>query len=119
MKGDGRRQQDVWIMLFPSIQVSLEAIQREFSTLKEISSHHKKRSAEILNLLVRDLSEIGSVLGITELRAVRLNLCLLITPGRGHCSSEMALISPVSIFRWRQVGRWRKSSPQLASMSAR
>ncbi|XP_029693038.1 kinesin heavy chain-like [Takifugu rubripes] len=50
--------------------VSLEAIQREFSTLKEISSHHKKRSAEILNLLVRDLSEIGSVLGITELKAM-------------------------------------------------
>lgn len=74
MKGEGRRQQDVCIMLFPSIQVSLEAIQREFSTLKEISSHHKKRSAEILNLLVRDLSEIGSVLGITELKAVRLNL---------------------------------------------
>nr|XP_046259575.1 kinesin heavy chain-like [Scatophagus argus] len=49
---------------------SLEAVQREFSTLQEISSHHKKRSAEILNLLIRDLSEIGSVLGTTDLKAM-------------------------------------------------
>uniref|UniRef100_A0A3B3Z0U4 Kinesin-like protein n=1 Tax=Poecilia mexicana TaxID=48701 RepID=A0A3B3Z0U4_9TELE len=48
----------------------LEAVQRELSTMQELSTHHKKRSAEILNLLIRDLSEIGSVLGTTELKAM-------------------------------------------------
>ncbi|XP_037542178.1 kinesin heavy chain [Nematolebias whitei] len=48
----------------------LEAAQRELSALQDLSSHHKKRSAEILNLLLRDLSEVGGVLGTTDLKAM-------------------------------------------------
>lgn len=42
--------------------VLLEALQKELSSLQELSSHQKKRSSEVLNLLLRDLSDLGSTL---------------------------------------------------------
>ena len=46
------------------------AVERELAGLQDLSGHQKKRAAEILNLLLRDLSDIGSVLGTTDLKAV-------------------------------------------------
>uniref|UniRef100_A0A4W5KXX1 Kinesin-like protein n=1 Tax=Hucho hucho TaxID=62062 RepID=A0A4W5KXX1_9TELE len=47
---------------------TLEGVQRELSSLQELSSHHKKRAAEILSLLLRDLSEIGGIIGTSDLK---------------------------------------------------
>uniref|UniRef100_A0A8C4E9E5 Kinesin-like protein n=1 Tax=Dicentrarchus labrax TaxID=13489 RepID=A0A8C4E9E5_DICLA len=58
--------------------VNLEAVQRELLTLQEISSHHKKRSADILSLLLRDLSEIG----------IKLSLSLQMTEMSGVMEEE-------------------------------
>ncbi|XP_055734515.1 kinesin heavy chain [Salvelinus fontinalis] len=49
---------------------TLEGVQRELSSLQELSSHHKKRAAEILSLLLRDLSEIGGIIGTSDLKAM-------------------------------------------------
>lgn len=86
--------------------MSLEAVQRELSSLQELSSHHKRRSAEIVSLLLRDLSDIGSVLGTTDLKAVRLQLffyCSLYPSAfvwvRIKLSSECAGNQPFSLIK--------------------
>uniref|UniRef100_A0A673WVF7 Kinesin-like protein n=1 Tax=Salmo trutta TaxID=8032 RepID=A0A673WVF7_SALTR len=45
----------------------------ELSSLQELSSHHKKRAAEILSLLLRDLSEIGGIIGTSDLKMMEVN----------------------------------------------
>ncbi|XP_030643398.1 kinesin heavy chain-like [Chanos chanos] len=49
---------------------ALACVERELAQLQELSSHHKKRAAEILSLLLRDLSEIGSIIGTSDLKAM-------------------------------------------------
>uniref|UniRef100_A0A673KUP8 Kinesin-like protein n=1 Tax=Sinocyclocheilus rhinocerous TaxID=307959 RepID=A0A673KUP8_9TELE len=46
--------------------VTLAGVERDLSALQELSGHHKKRSAEILSLLLRDLNEIGSVVALND-----------------------------------------------------
>ncbi|KAM6945365.1 kinesin heavy chain-like [Aplochiton taeniatus] len=41
---------------------------RELSQLQELSGHQKKRASEILNLLLRDLSEIGCIIGTNDIK---------------------------------------------------
>lgn len=52
-------------------QTLLSSVERDLATLQDVSGHHKKRSAEILSMLLRDLSEIGNVIGTSDLKTVR------------------------------------------------
>uniref|UniRef100_A0A4W5R9M9 Uncharacterized protein n=1 Tax=Hucho hucho TaxID=62062 RepID=A0A4W5R9M9_9TELE len=53
-----------------SHSTTLAGLQRELSSLQELSSHHKKRAAEILSHLLRDLSEIGGIIGTSNIKAM-------------------------------------------------
>uniref|UniRef100_A0A8C7KPU6 Kinesin-like protein n=1 Tax=Oncorhynchus kisutch TaxID=8019 RepID=A0A8C7KPU6_ONCKI len=46
----------------------LLSVQMELTTLQELSGHQKKRAAEILHLLLRDLSEIGASMGTSDIK---------------------------------------------------
>ncbi|XP_066542419.1 kinesin heavy chain [Hoplias malabaricus] len=48
----------------------LTMVEKEFATLQEMSGNHKKRSAEIFSMLLRDLSEIGGIVGTSDLKAM-------------------------------------------------
>ncbi|KAF4109057.1 kinesin heavy chain isoform X1 [Onychostoma macrolepis] len=52
---------------------ALAGVERDLSALQELSGHHKKRSAEILSLLLRDLNEIGSVIALNDLKMTEMN----------------------------------------------
>ncbi|MGH0169176.1 UNVERIFIED_CONTAM: hypothetical protein FKN15_056303 [Acipenser sinensis] len=53
----------------------LLAVQRELNQLQELSKHQKKRAAEILNLLLKDLNEIGGIIGTNDIKVVRPAVC--------------------------------------------
>ncbi|PIO16674.1 hypothetical protein AB205_0083340, partial [Aquarana catesbeiana] len=49
---------------------SFIATQRELHQLQELSSHQKKRATEILNLLLKDLGEIGGIIGTNDVKTL-------------------------------------------------
>ncbi|XP_028928000.1 kinesin heavy chain [Ornithorhynchus anatinus] len=49
---------------------TLTATQRELSQLQELSSHQRKRATEILNLLLKDLGEIGGIIGTNDVKTL-------------------------------------------------
>uniref|UniRef100_A0A673KGP3 Kinesin heavy chain-like n=1 Tax=Sinocyclocheilus rhinocerous TaxID=307959 RepID=A0A673KGP3_9TELE len=53
--------------------VTLAGVETDLSALQELSGHHKKRSAEILSLLLRDLNEIGSVIALNDHKMTEMN----------------------------------------------
>ncbi|KAM8933540.1 kinesin heavy chain [Pelodytes ibericus] len=49
---------------------SLISTQRELNQLQDLSNHQKKRTTEILNLLLRDLGEIGGIIGTNDVKTL-------------------------------------------------
>ncbi|NWS72245.1 KIF5C protein, partial [Crotophaga sulcirostris] len=49
---------------------ALSATQRELGQLQELSNHQKKRATEILNLLLKDLGEIGGIIGTNDVKTL-------------------------------------------------
>ncbi|XP_036601117.1 kinesin heavy chain [Trichosurus vulpecula] len=49
---------------------TLTATQRELNQLQELSNHQKKRATEILNLLLKDLGEIGGIIGTNDVKTL-------------------------------------------------
>ncbi|CAK6448592.1 unnamed protein product [Pipistrellus nathusii] len=49
---------------------TLTTTQRELSQLQEFSNHQKKRATEILNLLLKDLGEIGGIIGTNDVKTL-------------------------------------------------
>uniref|UniRef100_A0A8C9TM68 Kinesin-like protein n=1 Tax=Scleropages formosus TaxID=113540 RepID=A0A8C9TM68_SCLFO len=49
------------------------AAQRALSQLQELSSHQKKRAAEVLGLLLKDLVEIGAIIGTSDTKVTETN----------------------------------------------
>ncbi|GAA6224216.1 kinesin heavy chain-like isoform X1 [Lates japonicus] len=47
----------------------LSAVQRELGQLQELNGLQRKRAAEVLNLLLRDLSDIGAIIGTSDVKA--------------------------------------------------
>ncbi|XP_035422006.1 kinesin heavy chain [Cygnus olor] len=48
----------------------LTTTQRELGQLQELSNHQKKRATEILNLLLKDLGEIGGIIGTNDVKTL-------------------------------------------------
>uniref|UniRef100_A0A3Q3K9Z4 Kinesin-like protein n=1 Tax=Monopterus albus TaxID=43700 RepID=A0A3Q3K9Z4_MONAL len=53
--------------------VLLSMVQKELSQLQELNSLQRKRAAEVLNLLLRDLSDIGTIIGTSDVKAAAVS----------------------------------------------
>lgn len=54
----------------PHTQTHLVALEVELSRIQEVSSHQRKRIAEILNGMMRDLSEFSTIVGNRDIKLV-------------------------------------------------
>jgi len=66
------------------LQASLMELEAELSRMQEVSGQQRKRIADVLNGLMRDLSEFSTIVGNGEIKLVSRITGLKDTSFRGH-----------------------------------
>lgn len=96
-------------------QVLLLAVQRELSQLQELNGLQRKRAAEVLNLLLRDLSDIGAIIGASDAKMAPPSE----PKGNGSAVEEEFTVARLYISRMRsEVKSLVNRSKQLESAQA-
>lgn len=92
-------------------------LEAELSRMQEVSGQQRKRIADVLNGLMRDLSEFSAIVGNGEIKLVGIkkNTGTNITIR----AVNMMELTVFDHSRWRSAGPSKRSSPWLVSTSAR
>ncbi|XP_059183568.1 kinesin heavy chain-like isoform X2 [Centropristis striata] len=93
----------------------LSAVQGELSQLQELNGLQRKRAAEVLNLLLRDLSDIGAIIGTSDVKAAASSE----TKGNGSAVEEEFTVARLYISKMKsEVKSLVNRSKQLESAQA-
>ncbi|KAM7375468.1 hypothetical protein PAMA_014536 [Pampus argenteus] len=93
----------------------LSAVQRELGQLQELNGLQRKRASEVLNLLLRDLSDIGALIGTSDVKAVASSE----TKGNGSAVEEEFTVARLYISKMKsEVKSLVNRSKQLESTQA-
>ncbi|KAG7503402.1 hypothetical protein JOB18_037891 [Solea senegalensis] len=95
--------------------VSMSALQRELGQLQELNGLQRKRAAEVLNLLLRDISDIGAIIGTSDVKAAASSE----TNGNGLAVEEEFTVARLYISKMKsEVKSLVNRSKQLESTQA-
>ncbi|XP_008297478.1 kinesin heavy chain [Stegastes partitus] len=93
----------------------LSVVQRELSQLQELNGLQRKRAAEVLNLLLRDLSDIGAIIGTSDVKAAASSE----SKGNGSAVEEEFTVARLYISKMKsEVKSLVNRSKQLESAQA-
>ncbi|KAM6958566.1 kinesin heavy chain-like [Tautogolabrus adspersus] len=92
----------------------LTAVQRELSQLQEMNGLQRKRATEVLNLLLRDLSDIGAIIGTSDVKTASSE-----SKGNGSAVEEEFTVARLYISKMKsEVKSLVNRSKQLESTQA-
>ncbi|KAM3584843.1 uncharacterized protein V6R79_000558 [Siganus canaliculatus] len=95
----------------------LSAVQKELSQLQELSGLQRKRAAEVLNMLLRDLSDIGAIIGTSDVKTAAAASAE--TKGNGSAVEEDFTVARLYISKMKsEVKSLVNRSKQLESAQA-